>query len=143
MNLFLVSVIDIYSKYAWVVLLKDKKGITITKAIQKALDESERKASILGHKLNKIWADKDSEFYIISMKSWLQDNDTEMYSTHNEGKSLVTKRIFRTLNNKIYKYMTSISENVYIDKLADVVNKYNNTQHITSNVKPTDVKSNT
>ena len=54
MNLFLVSVIDIYSKYAWVVLLKDKKGITITKAIQKALDESERKANVLGRKLNKI-----------------------------------------------------------------------------------------
>ena len=143
MNLFLVCFIDIYSKYAWVVLLKDKKRITITKAIQKALDESERKANILGRKLNKIWADEDSEFYIISMKSWLQDNDTEMYSTHNEGKSLVTKRILRTLKNKIYKYMTSISKNVYIDKLANVVNKYNNTYHITSNVKPIDVKSNT
>ena len=50
-----------------------------------------------------------------------------MYSTHNEGKYVVAERFIRTLNNKIYKYITSISKNVYIDKLDDVVNEYNNT----------------
>ena len=53
-----------------------------------------------------------------------------MYLTQNEGKSVVAKRFIRTLKNKIYKCMTSISENVYIDKLDDIVNKYNNTYHI-------------
>ena len=64
------------------------------------------------------------------MKSWLQDNDIEMYPTHKERKSAVTERFIRTLKNKIYKYMTSI-KNVYIDKLDDIVNKYNNTYHST------------
>ena len=48
-----------------------------------------------------------------------------MYSTHNQGKSVVAKRFIRTLEDKIYKYMTSISKNVYIDKLDDIVNEYN------------------
>ena len=77
------------------------------------------------------------------MKSWLEKNDIEMYSTHNEGKSVIAERFIRTLKTKIYKYMTSISKNVYIDKLDDIVNKYNNTYHSTIKMKPVDVKSNT
>ena len=61
------------------------------------------------------------------MKSWLQDNDTEIHSTYKKRKSLVTERSIRTLKNKIYKYMTSKSKNVYIDKLVYLVNEYNNT----------------
>ena len=61
------------------------------------------------------------------MKSWLEKNAIKMYSTHNEGKSVVAERFVRTLKNKIYKYMTSVSRNVYIDKLDDIVNEYNNT----------------
>ena len=70
-------------------------------------------------------------------------NAIEMYLTHNEGKSIVAKRFIEILKNKIYKYMTSASENVYIDKLDDIVNKYNTTCHITIKIKPVDVKSNT
>ena len=66
-----------------------------------------------------------------------------MYSTHNEGKSVVAERFIRTLKNKIYKYMTSISKNVYIDKLDDIVNEYNNTYHRTIKMKPIDVQDNT
>ena len=66
-----------------------------------------------------------------------------MYSTHSEGKSVVAERFIRTLKNKIYKYMTSISENVYIDKLDDIVNECNNTYHRTIKTRPTDVKDNT
>ena len=65
-----------------------------------------------------------------------------MYSTHNERKSVVAERFIRTLKNKICKYMTSISKNVYIDKLDDIVNEYNNTNHTTIKMKPTDVKDN-
>ena len=75
------------------------------------------------------------------MKCWLQDNDIEIYSTCNKRKSVVAKRFIRTLKNKIYKYMTSVSKNVYIDKLDDIVNQYNNTYHSTIKMKPVDVKS--
>ena len=75
----------------------------------------------------KIWVDKGSKFYNNSFKKWLKNNDTEMYSTHNEEKSVIAERYIRTLKTKIYKYMTSISKNVYIDKLDDIVNEYNNT----------------
>ena len=66
-----------------------------------------------------------------------------MYSIHNEGKSVVAERFFRTLKNKIYKYMTSFSKNVYIDKLDDIVNECNNPYHRTIKMKPVDLKDNT
>ena len=66
-----------------------------------------------------------------------------MYSTHNEGKSVVAERFIRTLKNKIYKHMTSVSKTVYIDKLDDIVNEYNNTYHRTIKMNPPDVKDNT
>ena len=94
-------------------------------------------------KPNKIWVDKGSDFYNKSFRKWLKDNDIEMYSIHNEQKSVVAERLFRTLKTKIYKYMTSISKNVYIDKLDDIVNEYNNTYHTTIKMKPVDVKDNT
>ena len=65
-----------------------------------------------------------------------------MYSIHNEGKSAVAERFLRTLKTKIYKYMTSLSKNVYIDKLDDVVNEFNNTYHGAIKMKPVDVKGN-
>ena len=115
--------------------LKDKKGITITNAFQKILEESNRKP-------NKIWAHNGSAFYNRSMKSWLEKNNIEMYSTHNEGKSIVAERFIRTIKNKISNYMTSVSKKVYIDKLDDTVNKYYNTYHNTIKMKLPDVKSN-
>ena len=97
----------------------------------------------MNRKTNKIWADKGSEFYNSPSKKWLKDNDIEMHSIHNEGKSVVAERFIRTLKNKIYKYMTAISKNVYIDKLDDIVNEYNNTYHRKIKMKPIDVKDNT
>ena len=121
---FLLCVIDIYSRYAWVIPLKDKKGITITDAFQKILQESNKKP-------NKICFDKGSEFYNRSTKSWLER------TKENEGESVIAERFI-----KINKYMTSVSQNVYIDKLGDIVNKYNNTYHSKIKIKPVDVKSN-
>ena len=77
------------------------------------------------------------------MKSWLENIDIEMYSTHNEGKYVVAERFIRKIKNKSYKHMTSISKNVYIDKLNDIVNEYNNTKHRITIVKPIEVKDNT
>ena len=76
-----------------------------------------------------MWVDKGSEFYNNSFKKWLKDNNIEMYSIHNERKSVVAERFIRTLKNKIYKYMTSISKNVYVNKLDETVDGYNNTCH--------------
>ena len=134
---FLLCAIDIFSKYACVLSLKDNKGISIVKEFQIILKQSNSR------KPNKIWIDKGSEFYNAYFKKWLQDNDIIMYSTHNEGKSVVAERFIRTLKSKIYKYMTSTSKNVYIDKLDDIADEYNNTYHTTIKIKPIDVKDNT
>ena len=74
-------------------------------------------------KLNKIWVDQGSEYYNSQFKKWLKKNNIEMYSTHNEGKSFIAERFIRTLENKIFKHMTSISKNVYFDVLDDIVKK--------------------
>ena len=94
-------------------------------------------------KPNKIWVDKGSEISNSSFKKWLKDNNIELYSIHNEGKSVIAERFIRSLKTKIYKYMTSVSKNVYIDKLDDIVGEYNNTYHRTIKMKPIDVKDNT
>ena len=94
-------------------------------------------------KRNKIWIDTGRQFYNSSFKKWLKDNDIEMYSTHNTGKSAVAEGFIRTLKNKIYKHMAAVSKNVYIDKLDDIVNEYNNKFHRTSKMKPFEVKDNT
>ena len=93
-------------------------------------------------KLNKIWVDKGNGFYNRSMKSWLVKNDIEMYSTHNQKKPVIAERLIRTLEHKICKYTTSVWKNMYIDKLDDIVNKYNNAHHNTIKMKPVDVKPN-
>ena len=130
---YLLCAIDIFSKYVWVVPLKDKKGTSIVNAFQKIISE--------GRKPNKIWVDQGSEFYNNSFKDFLKINNIEIYSTYNEGKSVVTERFIRTLKNKIFKHMTAISKNVYFGVLRDSVNKYNNTVHITIKMKPIDVTS--
>ena len=107
-------------------------SISIVDASQKILDKS-------GCKPNKIWVDEGSEFYNNSFKKWLKGNDIEMYSIHKEGKSVVAER----LKTKIYKYMTSISKNVYINRLDVIVNEYNNAYNRTIKMKPVDVKDST
>ena len=97
-----------------------------------------------GRKQSKIRVDKGSEFYNSSVKEWLKDNDIEIYSVHNEGKSIVAERFIRALlKTKIYKYMTSTSKNVYINKVDDIVNENNNAYRRTIKMKPVDVKDNT
>ena len=131
---YLLCAIDLYSKYAFVIPLKDKKGISIVNAFNKIIKKSNRKP-------NKIWVDQGGEFYNVFEK-WLSDNDINKYSTYNEGKSVVSERFIRTLKNKLYKHMTATGKNVYYDVLDDVVNKYNNTKHSTIEMKPIDVKNN-
>ena len=130
---YLLCAIDLFSKYAFVVPLEDKKGISIVNAFDKIIKQSNKKP-------NKIWVDQGSEFYNRDFEKWLLSNNIIMYSTYNEGKSLVAERFIRTLKNKLYKHMTATGKNVYYDVLDDVVNKYNNTWHNSIKMKPIDVK---
>ena len=129
---YLLCAIDLFSKYTWVIPIKDKKGTSIVNAFKKIISEGQRKP-------NKIWVDQGSKFYNQSFKDFLKINNIEMYSTYNEGKSVAAERFVRTLKNKILKHMTTISKNVYIDVLNDIVNKYNNTIHKNIKMKPIDV----
>ena len=132
---YILCAIDLYSKYAFVVPLKDKKGISIVNPFNKIIKQSNRKP-------NKIWVDQGGEFYNNILEKWQSDNDINMYSTYNEGKSVVAERFIRTKKNKLYKHMTAIGKNVYYNVLDDAVNKYNNTKHSTIKMKPIDVKNN-
>ena len=95
---YLLCAIDLFSKYAWVVPLKDKRGIFIVNAFQKKISK---------RKPNKIWVDQGGDFYIKLLR-FLKLNNIEMYSAYNEGKSVVTERFIRTLKNKIFKHMTAV-----------------------------------
>ena len=114
-----------FSKYAWVIPLKDEKGISIVNAFQKII--------LQGRKPNKIWVDQGSVFYNNSFKKFLKIKNIEMYSTYHEGKSVVAERFIRTLKNKIFKHVTAISKNVYFGVLDDIVNKYNNSSQNNKN----------
>ena len=126
---YLLCAIDLFSKYAYVIPLKDKKGISIVNAFNKIIKESNRKPG-------KIWVDQGSEFYNRVFKKWSSDNDIIMYSTFNEGKSVVAERFIRTLKNKLYKHTTATGKNVYYDVLDDA-------KHNTIKMKPIDVGDNT
>ena len=130
---YLLCTIDLYCKYAFVITLKDKKGISIVNVFNKIIKQSNRKP-------NEIWVDQGGEFYNSVLQKWLSDNDIFMFSTYNEGKSVVAERFIRTLKNKLYKHMTATGKNVYYDVLDDVVNKYDNTKHSTIKMKSIDVK---
>ena len=128
---YLLCAIDLCSKYPYLVI----SIISIVNAFNEIINQSNRKP-------NKIWGDQGGEFYNNGFEKWLSDNDINMYSTYNEGKSVVAERFIRTLKNKLYKYMTATGKNVYYDVLDDVVNKYNNTKHSTIKMKPIDVEDN-
>ena len=124
-----------YSKYALVVQLKDKKGISIVNGFNKIIKQSNRKPK-------KIWVDQGGEFYNNISKKRLSDNDIIMSSTYNEGKSVIAERFSRTLKNKLYKHMTATGKNVYYNVLDDVVNEYKNTKHSSIKMKPIDIRDN-
>ena len=97
---YLLCAIDLFSKYAWVFPLKDKRGVSVVNAFQKINSE--------GRKPNKIWVDQGDEFYNRLFKRFFKINNIQMYSTYNEEKSVVTERFIRTLKNKIFKDMTAV-----------------------------------
>ena len=130
-NKYLLGAIDLFSKYAWVIPIKNKKGVSLVNTFQRIISE--------GRKPNEMWVDQRREFCNNSFKDFLKINNIEMYATYNEGKSVVAEIFIRTLKNKIFKHMTAISKNVYFDMLDDIVNKYNNTVHKTIKMNPIDI----
>ena len=117
---YLLCAINLFSKHAWVVPVKHITAIAIGNACQKITSK---------RKPNKIWVDLGSEFYNNLFKRSLKVNNIEMYSTYNEGKSVVAEKFIRTLKNKIFQHVTAVSKNVSFDVLDDAVDKYNNIVH--------------
>ena len=107
---YLLTIIDVFSKYAWVMPLKTKTGKDITKAFDHIIEGSGRKPS-------RLWVDKGTEFYNKTFKKYLEQNDIQMYSTHNEGKAVVVERFNRTIKTRMWKYFSANSTTRYFDIL--------------------------
>ena len=122
---FLLLVIDIFSKYGWVVPLKNKEGKTVAEALKTIFEE---------RKPEKMWVDKGKEFYNKDVKDLI-----ELYSTENEEKSSVVERWIRTMKEKMWKYFTDNNTYTYMDILPDLVEDYNNTKH--SSIKMTPIEA--
>ena len=126
---YIINIIDLYSRYAWSIPIKNKTG----KSIVEAFD------SITTKKPKKLWVDNGSEFYNKIFKKWLNDNNIEMYSTFNEGKAVVIERFNRTLKNKMFKYFTANGIYKYIDILPSLINEYNNKKHSSTKLSPNEL----
>ena len=122
---YLLAVIDVFSKYGYLVPLKDKTGKSVASALKTIFKE---------RKPEKMWVDKGKEFYNKDVKELI-----ELYSTENEEKSSVVERWIRTMKERMWKYFTDNNTNVYIDILPDLVEDYNNTRH--SSIKMTPVEA--
>ena len=110
---FLLWEIDLFIKYAWIVPERSKKELLLLMSVS---DKLKRKP-------NKIWIDQDSESYNNSFKKLLKENNIEMHSTYNEGNSGLAERFLKTLKNKIYKHITTMSKYVHFNVLDDIVDK--------------------
>ena len=127
---FLLLVIDTFSKYGWIVPLKNKKGETMVKAFKTIFEE--------GRTPGKLWTDKGTEFYNKNMNDLRKLNNIELYSTENEEKSSIAERWIRTMKEKMWKYFTDNNTYKYIDVLPDLVEDYNNTVHSSTKLTPID-----
>ena len=119
---YLVMIIDVFSKFGWIIPIKTKTGIAVADAFQQVFKQS-------GRIPTKLWVDKGKEYYNKTVKALLTKNNVSMYSTENEEKSSVCERWNRTIKRNMWKYFTANNTNEYIDILSALVNKYNNTYH--------------
>ena len=125
---YLLTCIDIFSKFAWVIPLKDKRGITIKNALEKIFNK--RKPKFL-------WTDRGTEFYNKQVQDLLNENNIKLYSTNNsEIKSAVVERFNRTFKNMMYKKFTENNNTIFYNILDELVNNYNNKYHSTIKMSP-------
>src|SRR5206468_1662108 len=125
----MLNVIDVFSKYAWSIPMKNKTGKTTIEAFQKVAKESGR---IFKH----LWVDKGLEFYNKDVNSWLKENNIIMYSTYSEHKSAVVERFNRTLKEQMWKQFTAENTRNWINMLDKLMNKYNTKCHSTIVMSP-------
>ena len=121
---YLLAVIDIFSKYGWLIPLKDKTGKSVASALKTIFKE---------RKSEKMWVDKGKEFYNKDVKELI-----ELYSTENKDKSSLVERWIRTMKEKMWKYFSTNSTNIYFEVLPDLVREYNNTRHSSIKMTPVD-----
>ena len=127
---YLLMVIDVFSKYGWIVPLKDKKTESVSSAFDKIFKKSKRKPE-------KLWTDKGSEFISKHFKDILKRHNMTLYHTQNEEKSSVVERWNRTMKNRMWKMFSANNNTVYWDKLDNLVNDYNNSYHYSIKMSPT------
>ena len=126
---YMLNVVDVFSKYAWSVPMKDKTGITTVNAFKQIIEISKRKPQ-------HIWVDKGKEFYNRHMDEWLNQNNIIRYSTFGEHKSAVVERFNRTLKEKMWKRFTAENTRNWIKMLDKLMATYNNTVHSTIKMTP-------
>ena len=124
-------VLDLFSKYGWIVPLKDKKGETVTEAFKTILKE--------GRKPQYLWTDKGKEYYNKNMKELLEKNGITLYSTENDEKSSVCERWNRTIKTKMWEQLTVQGNTQYLNILPKILSQYNNTKH--SSIKMTPIEA--
>ena len=127
---YLLMVLDVFSKYGWIVPLKDKKGETVAEAFKKIFKE--------GRKPQYLWTDKGKEYYNKHVKELLDKNKITLYSTENEEKSSVCERWNRTIKTQMWKQFTIQGNTMYLDMLPKILKQYNNTKH--SSIKMTPIE---
>ena len=127
---YLLMVLDVFSKYGWIVPLKDKKGETVAEAFKSIFKE--------GRKLQYLCTDKGKEYYNKNLKELLKKHSITLYSTENEEKSSVCERCNRTIKTKMWKQFTVQGNTQYLDMLSKLVKQYNNTKHSSIKMTPTE-----
>ena len=132
---YLLMVIDVFSKYGWIVPLKSKTGLDVANALSKIFSSEMPGFASKRRRCTKMWVDKEKEFYNKHVKAL----GVQLYSTENEEKSFVVERWNRTMKEKMFKYFSANNTKKYIDVLDEIVNSYNNTKH--SSIKMTPVKA--
>lgn len=120
-------VLDIFSKYGWIIPLKTKTGLEVSKALQIIFKENKPKM---------LWEDKGKEYYNKNVLDLLAKNDVKIYSTENEEKSSVCERWNRTIKTKMYKQFTIQNNTIYIDILKKILSSYNNSKHRSIGMTP-------
>ena len=130
---YLLMIIDVFSKYGWIIPLKDKRGETITKAFKLTFER--------GRTPKFLWADKGREYYNKHLKELLKHYNIKLYSTENEEKSSVVERWNRTIKNKMWKQFTAQNTTYYLDILSQIVKEYNNTKHTSIKMAPNEASN--
>ena len=126
---YFLCVIDVFSKFAWCVPLKNKTGPTILKEVKEIVDKSKRKP-------HKIWVDQGGEFYNKDFKKWTKDNGIEIYSTYGDSKSVVVERFIRTIKDKIAQEFTAENTRNWVHLLPAITKSYNSSKHRTIKMSP-------